>query len=172
MTAAELLEKLVDSYRSSFDITRPFELADSTYDAYAAFNVTSAKYVLVKKAELWRANCFEHVFFKCVSGDLVQELADFSGAIATDISPRLICGGEKYPPKNHMYSYITVLYICENGCTPREIRAVRRFRYYKNYLFSVRGYAQARAVAFDLKNSRVYGNRAARPLVKAYRKFF
>jgi hypothetical protein len=55
MTGQELFEKLLESYRSAFDITRPFDVNGDIYDAYAAFNVTSAKYVLVKKAELWRA---------------------------------------------------------------------------------------------------------------------
>lgn len=66
MTAQELLDKLLDSYRQSFDITRPFQVDGHAYDAYAAFNVTSAKYVLVKTAELWRADCYEHTFFPAV----------------------------------------------------------------------------------------------------------
>ena len=44
MTAQELLEKLLDSYRQSFDITLPFQVDGHVYDAYAAFNGTSAKY--------------------------------------------------------------------------------------------------------------------------------
>ncbi len=54
MTGQDFLEKLVNSYQSAFDIERSFDINGDMYDAYASFNVSSAKYVLVKKAELWR----------------------------------------------------------------------------------------------------------------------
>ena len=66
MEGKDLLERLLDFHKSSYDIERPFDVDGDIYDAYAKFCVTSAKYVLVKTAELWRANCFEHTFFRCL----------------------------------------------------------------------------------------------------------
>ena len=63
MTGDYLLEKLLDSFQNSYDVERTCDINGDIYEAYASFNATSAKYVLVKKAELWRAKCFEHVFF-------------------------------------------------------------------------------------------------------------
>ena len=67
MNGQEFLGKLLEYYQSSFDIVRPFETECGSFDAYAAFNVTSAKYVLIKKAQLWQAKCYEHAFFSCVT---------------------------------------------------------------------------------------------------------
>ena len=67
MDREQVFEKILNVYQSSFDITKPYELNKVSYDAYGYCNITNAKYVLVKKAELWRALCFEHAFFKSVS---------------------------------------------------------------------------------------------------------
>ncbi len=60
-----VLDKIMDTYRPNFDVEEPYEFHGEVYDAYAGFSMTSAKYVLVKRAELWRAHCFEHAFFQC-----------------------------------------------------------------------------------------------------------
>lgn len=170
MTGKELLEKLLVSYRSSFDIERNYDINGDIYDAYAGFNVTSAKYVLVKKAELWRAECFEHVFFRVTDELKAEEIERFRKEIDTYIEPQLVRGGEKLPKKDHMYTYMTAVYICENGVSDDVKKMVKQFRYVKNYLLTIRGYSEVRILVFDLKNQKVFGNRAAKDLVKGYKK--
>ena len=46
MEGKDLLERLLDFHKSSYDIERPFDVDGDIYDAYAKFCVTSAKYVL------------------------------------------------------------------------------------------------------------------------------
>ena len=152
MTGQEFLEKLLQSYQSAFDITRPYDVNGDKFDAYAAFNVTSAKYVLVKKAELWRANCFEHTFFACRPALTTEDLARFREDIVTFIEPQLVRGGEACTAEHHMYTYITGIFIFEN------------------YRLGFRGYAEARLLVFDRENHKVLGNRAAKDLVKGYEK--
>ena len=65
MNGQMVLDKIMDTYRPNFDVEEPYEFHGEVYDAYAGFSMTSAKYVLVKRAELWRAHCFEHAFFQC-----------------------------------------------------------------------------------------------------------
>ena len=166
MTGQELLEKLVDSYRSAFDIERSFDINGDIYDAYAGFNVSSAKYVLMKKAELWRADCYEHTFFSHKENLMVEDLERFQKEITEYIEPKLVRGGEKCTQKNHMYTYITGIFIAEDGVTEEVKKAIR------NYLFGFRGYSEARLLIFDMKNKKVIGNPAARELVKGYKKAF
>lgn len=170
MTGKELLEKLLESLRTSYDIEKPFYINEDMYDAYANFSVTSAKYVLVKKAELWRANCFEHTFFKCQESLTDADLEKFREQIDTYIEPRLVRGGKDCPGKDHMYTFMTGIFICE-GEVPKEVeRAVKRIRYVKNYRLGIRGYSEVRILVFDLKNQRIFGNQAAKELVKGYSK--
>lgn len=170
MTREDLLGKLLESYRSSFDIETPYEFAGERYDAYAAFRVTSAKYVLVKKAELWRANCFEHVFFQSLETLDANAVERFRAQIAEQIEPQLVRGGKSCPEKDHMYTYLTGIFIVEQEVPEEVRRAVRKFSFTKNYRFTIRGYSEARVLVFDLARRKVFGNRAARELVKGYTK--
>ena len=151
MTAQELLDKLLDSYRQSFDITRPFQVDGHAYDAYAAFNVTSAKYVLVKTAELWRADCYEHTFFSCRETLSREDLDIFREEIVNYIEPEIAREGKTCMEKDHMYTYITGVFLCEQG-VPKELKKdICRFRFFKNYRFGIRGYSEARLLVLDFR---------------------
>lgn len=170
MTGRELFEKLLASYEASYDIERTCSINGDMYDAHAAFNVTSAKYVLVKKAELWRADCYEHVFFRVKDSFTADDAERFRTQVASYIEPQLVRGGKKWPEKNHMYTYITGVFICENGVSEEAKQAVKRFSFVKNYKWTIRGYSEARLLVFDMENRKVFGSRAARDLVKGYTK--
>lgn len=164
------LDKLLQLYQSDFNIERSFSVNGDQYDAHAFFSVTSAKYVLVKSAELWRANCFEHAFFRVTGLLEPEEIERFRSQIDSYIEPELVRKGEKWPEKDHMYTYITAVYICEDGISPEAEKALRKFRKEKNYLLTIRGYCQARILVFDLKRGKILGNPAAKVLVKGYKK--
>lgn len=172
LTGQKLLEQMLLSYESAFDITRPYELDGVQYDAYAAFNVTSAKYVLIKKAELWRANCFEHTFFSCRKQLSAADLQRFHENIEAVIEPELVCGGQRCPEKDHMYTYVTGIFYSEQALEAETVKAIRKFRYFKNYRLGIRGYCEARLLVFDMQQQNVLGNGAARELIKGYRKIF
>lgn len=171
MSGEDLLETLLESFRANYDVERNCDINGDIYDAYAGFKAASAKYVLVKSAELWRAECFEHVFFCIEKNEMTEGTAKrFRRHILSYIEPELVRHGEKYPPRDHMYTYMTLICICENGLSEEAAKRIRSFRYVKNYKLTIRGYAEARILVFDLKNGRLLGNRAAGELVKGYKK--
>lgn len=170
MRGQEFLENLLNSYQEAFDIVRPFEANGHFYDAYAEFNVTSARYVLVKKAELWRTNCFEHVFFFCRQCLQAEELYAFGQEIADYIEPQIVRGGRACTEKDHMYTYITGIFICEKSVPKAVTKEIARFKAFKNYWLGIRGYMEARLLVFDLESRKVLGNRSAREMVRGYRK--
>ncbi|MDO4312529.1 MAG: hypothetical protein Q4C52_05545 [Eubacteriales bacterium] len=170
MTGTELLEQLLDSYQSSYDIAKPFDINGDVYDAYASFNVTSAKYVLIKKAELWRANCFEHTFFRYLDNLSSKDLETFHRHVVEYIEPELVRGGKSCPDKDHMYTFMTGIFICENGVPEDVKKQFKKYHFVKNYRFSIRGYSEVRLLVFDLKNRKIFGNAAAKDLVKGYTK--
>ncbi len=170
MTGQEFLEKILASYQEAFDITRPFDVNGDMYDAYAEFRVTSAKYVLVEKAELWRANCYEHTFFKCFRFPDMEMPDVFRREIVEYIEPKIVRQGRDCMEKDHMYTFITGIFLCDEEVPEELKKQIQRFKFFKNYRFGIRGYAEARLLVFDMKNKKVMGNRAARELVKGYRK--
>ena len=183
MTGKDLLETLLESFQASYDVERACDINGDIYEAYASFRAANARYVLVKSAELWRAECFEHVFFRINRMELTAETVDLFGRQVTDyIEPELVRHGEKWPPDRCKYG--RPVYQCKKerrtGCgpypslqcaaVPEAAGRIRSFRYVKNYKMSIRGYSEARILVFDLKNRKLLGNRAARELVKGYKK--
>lgn len=170
MTGQELLDKLLEYYSSSFDITHPYEIGGDTYEAYAGFNVTSSKYVLYKKAELWRTYCYEHVLFRLKKQVGPEDILRFFQHVVEYMEPQLVRQGERCPQPNHMYSYMTGIFISEQGISPETAREVKKLKFRKNYRFAVRGFSEARIVIFDLENKKIIGNPAAKEVVKGFRK--
>ena len=108
--------------------------------------------------------------FVCRPALTTEDLARFREDIVTFIEPQIVRGGEACTAEHHMYTYITGIFICENGIPGEVKKQVKQFKYFKNYRLGFRGYAEARLLVFDRENHKVLGNRAAKDLVKGYEK--
>lgn len=170
MSGEAFLERLLNIYRSSYDLQAPFDLEGSRYDAYGFCKVTNAKYVLVKKAELWQTICYEHAFFKVLHDFSLAELDSFLRQVQDQIEPQMVRKGQASMEKNHMYSDITGIFVCEQPLDREIQRKIRSARFYKSYQFSFRGYCQLRLLAVDLQDRQLVCNDAARALKKEYKK--
>ena len=182
MTAETLLEKLKRFYSSTFDLEESHSVAvknsgtdvniqDKCFALYGHFNVDSSRYVLSKKAKLWEANCQEHLFVDVIENDqvlTVNRIEHLDRLLKEEIEPAYIRGGEKYPPANHMYSYITVVIITDEPLDTKTLKYVQSYRFEKTYRFNLRGYMETRLVAVSTADKTVTTNRAGKPLVKAY----
>lgn len=159
-------------YAKSFDISRDYEIGGIHADAYGFFSTVSEKYVLSPKANLWSVLGFEHILFL---NQKTVELSDIEKAgmlMAEYMAPQLVCKGHKYPPKDHMYSYLTVAFLCEQTPEKAVREAVKSFRYEKDYLFTIRGHAEGHLVMMDLSKGKAYACKAARHLVPFYEDIF
>ena len=154
MNGQEIRDRLLHSYERSYDIVKPSEVNGHTYDACASYHESGAKYVLSKKAELWRISCHEHAYFKAV-----EEL-------------KVVREGKEVPDTDHMYTLVTGIFFADKPVADSVKKKIRKYKYYKNYRFSLRGYCQVRLLVFDTAEQKVFGNRAAWELVKGYAKMF
>ena len=166
----KVLEELIGLHAPCFDIRRPFILGREVYDGYAFCTVTHSRYVLVEQAQLWKACTFEHVFFKEMDVFTEDAQRGYERQIREQIEPELVRKGARYPPPDHMCTYITGIFISRGGMSKERIRQIRRHRSRRDYRFSLRGYYESRLVVIELAAGRIYGNRAAGPLVKRYRR--
>jgi hypothetical protein len=85
------------------------------------------------------------------------------------MEPVLARAQEKYPPKDHMRTFLTVVLLMEQAPEEELVNKIRRYRYDRSYLFSLRGYSQGRMIAVDLPNNKVYTSPAAKDVAGFYR---
>lgn len=172
MTTADYLDKLLQKYSGTFDIYRPYAIHGKEYPAYGYFFSHVEKYILVREANMWSSDCYEHVLF-IEAEEADKKLLDEAYALVKDyMEPVLVRKGEETPPEGHMYSYMTVSLIVNRPLSKEMCRAVKRFKYEKGYRFNVRGFSQAHIVCATMEDERVYTNYVGRKSAKMYKDNF
>lgn len=170
MTIRTYMEALLKAYGASYDLTVPYSYEGLSFTAYGFFYAHQEKYVLSREAQMWESNGFDHAFFLEADRLTPELFKSVCQMVQTHAEPELVRGGKKLPVKNHMYSDITIVFVSRERIPDGLLRQIRRYRFSRNYLFTIRGWCDARAVAVDLAENRVYGNAKAKPLLKFYRK--
>lgn len=150
LTRQQAAERLCDCYAGYFDITHsPAE--DAPLVAEMAFHAHTSKYVLSKKATLWEANSHEYVYLFSVP-HLTREIFSACEALAYDRGMARV-----EPGPNHMYTYITALFLCDT-CDPEARSALKRCRHYKSYRFSYWGWMDFHTGLAELSTGKTASN--------------
>jgi len=159
--STELLEKVLKSYESYFDVTRDSEYEGLSVAAEAAFHSRSEKYVLVKKAQLWAAEAHEYAFFVMAEHLDEKTLNTYRDVILKEGLSRV------KPVKDHMYTYVTMIIIADETDDGIE-KAVKKIRHHKDYMLSFHGWSDFRVAVYDTKAESVITNRAGSDLEKMF----
>lgn len=132
MTREDAVQRLCEIYQSTFDVQLCGE-DELPLAAQMDFYAYSSKYVLSKKAKLWEANSFEYVYLFSVP-HLTKEIYDVCEKLAYDKGMARV-----KPGPNHMYTYITALFVCDS-CDEEARKALKRCRLYKSFRMSYWGW--------------------------------
>lgn len=163
-TREEYLNRVLEGYASSFDITRPEEGTVSEeipLSAVARMHVTETSYVITKTAEMWSASSHEYAYFflvPCLDDATAEKCIEY----AYNDGMSLI--DDAYL-KNHKCTRIAANFICDS-VTPEAVKRVKKCRYYKNFQFSIKGWMEFHAVIVDLGKEEVLSNRYGRETAK------
>ncbi len=154
-----MMERLVEQYEGFFDLTIPFKHDDFNFLAHGHYYQQQERYVLVRSAKMYGFEVHEYVFFVESAHLTMSEWIRYRDFIKN---------AEKdfvKPHKEHMYSYMTLMLLCEN--IDDDVRkSLKRFHYTKNYRFSLDGYCAVRVAAADLSSEKAYTNMQGRDLKK------
>lgn len=172
MNTADYLDKLLEKYSSAFDIYQPYVIHGKEYPAYGYFFSHTEKYVLVREANMWSSDCYEHILFiktETVTKELLQEAYEI---VRDYMEPVLVRKGNEAPDPNHMYSYLTIALLSEKTVSGPMKKAIRKFKFEKGYKFNMRGFSQAHMICASMEDEAVYTNFAGRGSKKVFRRIF
>lgn len=169
MTTEEYFGKLLPYYRGMYDMEQPYRLCGMDCLAHGHFYSHNEKFVLSREAKLWESNQFEHVFF--IEKDTLREedLREMDERIRAHVEPELVRNGNKYPDPNHMYTYVTFVFLCGSPIEKEVIKSIKKYHFSRNYLFSIRGFCEAKVVAAVPGSGELYTNRSGRSLTKLFK---
>jgi hypothetical protein len=172
MKTADYLDQLLRKYSGTFDIYQPYVIHGKEYPAYGYFFSHIEKYVLVREANMWSADSYEHVLF-IETPEVNRSVIDESYRLVKEyMEPVLVRKGAEVPAEGHMYSYLTIGLIAERPLSEEMKKAVKHFKFEKGYRFQVRGFSQAHIVCATMEDERVYTNYVGRKSAKMYKDNF
>lgn len=156
-----IVEKLIDSYRSYFDVEHCGDIG--FLSATAEYHSRTSRYVLVKRAQLWAAENHEYAFFYSVQS--------LDGGTFSEIQRHAVEEGLKRitPHSEHMFSYITAIVVADS-IAPDTAGEIKRCRFRKNFKFSLHGWTQLRVAVVDLERDDVETNNAGKDVGKFLKK--
>ena len=168
MDTAQMLERTLQSFATNYDITRGAQVATRKVEALAQLRAMNSRYMLSKKWVVWQANAFEHCIFVTVPTLTAEMVRNWFSFLTEEAEPELVHPGADVPPEGHMYSYLTVVYLC-GRMEPEAAKAVRKLRFTKNYRFSLRGWATGRALAVEVPTGEMAYNAQGKEMRKHFR---
>ena len=160
MTREEMLNKLLQSYASSYDIEEALDVPEMPMlAARAHFHVEESQYMLVKSAVMYETHSDEYVWFYSVP-HLTDQLCEQCIRYAWDQGLPLA----KHDGKQ-MVTRIAAIFICDSMDEAAQKR-IEKCALYKSFQFSLKGWAECHAVAADLGKESAVSNRFGRETAK------
>lgn len=161
-TREEILEKLLKSYKTYYDITM-FGEEDKPLRARCDFHEHSQRYMLSRKIEIWSANSHEFLYLFEMPQLTLEEYERCRDFVYEDGMSRMEVG------PGHMYSYLTPIFIC-NSCEAEARKAIKKCRIYKSFHFSLHGWMDFHTAVVSLEEGRIDSNRSGRYVAKILKK--
>lgn len=172
MESNQYLDCLLLRYSGTFNIYKPYRIAETEFSAYGYFYNHIEKNILTRDANLWTSDSYEHLFFMETDNISVESIEKIRTLISDYMEPVMVRKGEKYPEKNHMYSYLSVIFITKLKPEKKVVQAIKHFKYDKGYLFNIRGYSQAQLGLVCMEDESIFTNLTARKKKTVLREVF
>jgi len=163
MNCSTYLDKLCERYKSYFDVHRDYELLGEKLDIFAEYKVHSEKYFLFKSAVVFSFDNFEYCLAKCFNSEIsINDLDNYSNYLINAVNKIV------KPSSEHMSTYLSGIIISEKGFTQEVITKAQKFKYSKEFLFTLKGWCEVRLILVDLKRNDVITNKQGKKVEKSY----
>lgn len=162
MNADKYIETMRNRLISAFDLKdKPADL-NLPIKVWAEHNRLSEKYFLAKKISLYAFQNDEYVgLIDCPNGISREEIEKYVGE-----SKRYISTLKKN--EEHMSSVYTLAFISSKPITQDVADFVKKTKFHKDFLFTLRGWADLALLAVDLQNMEIYANRQGKKSMQFY----
>lgn len=165
----DFLRRVLSYYEGSFDLTVPCEMGGETHAALAAMHAHEDQYVRVVGTTLWNADSHEYTLFDTFdTAPTARQVERLCRLAKEEMEPRFVRGGEALPPRDHQYTWLSLVLLSQHTPGEEARKAVQACRMTKYYQFYLRGYSELRVILVDLETGAMTTNKAGRSLKKLY----
>ncbi len=149
-----IIDNLKTNYSHVFDFKDGFVFGNHNFELYARYSQENLKYFGSKKIEIYSFSNNEHLFVKNLGNKAInfEELKAFF----LDVYSNFIEVDDK-----HMSTLITVILAVE-GIDDETKRLVTKFKFYKSYMFGLKGFVNGKLIVVDISDNKAYENKLAK----------
>lgn len=158
-----VLDRLLDSCASCFDIEQDAVIDGERLAAIAEFHSRSERYVLVKSAKLWAAESNEYLFFVSEGHVDLSRWRSLRDLIRTEGLNRI------KPHSEHMCSYVSMVLLADN-IDEHALREIRRYRFSRSFRLSLHGWMEFKIAALDCASGSAVSNPQGKALLTMLKK--
>lgn len=136
-----------------FDIEDQYVINNDVFDFFANFRQRSAKYMLMKKAEIYAFNTHEYIFHKKLNRPFGKEDLQWLKTFYKENGHSIVKQDHE-----HMSSTVTVIVDC---VLPDESlqKEIKKFKYYKSFFFGLKGWVNGKVILVDSSLNKGIANR-------------
>lgn len=152
---------LEEGLKSNFDLFGGKEVGGMKLDLVAAYRERVSRYMISRRQEIYAYQSHNHILYRhfdsvLSKGDIDEWRAWLEGNLSEIIQV----------DKEHMSSVITVIWSSDRAIDEDVRKAIKRFRYYKGFMFGLKGWVNVKLVHVDLSTRRIVTNRLGKDVVK------
>ena len=163
MNRNEALEKILNSFTRYYNVKTSD--VEPPFSAEAEFHAHGEKYLLVKSAHIADIDSNEYVFFAAEDSLDAEKLSNLDKAAWERGISRI------KPYYGHRNSDV-VLFILADKVSDDALKAAKKIRHYKSYLFSIYGWSHYKLAICDCSTEKCTFNRMGKDLSKITAKLF
>ena len=151
----EKLEKLLTAYARYFDVERDVAVDGGSFPAAADYHFREENYVATRAHTIYASEQHEYVYFYVTER---LDLAELQKQI--DLSRE--AGMKKVNPHSeHMFSYVTLVILADTIDEDAK-RALKRYRYRKNFRLTLQGWMEYHIAALETSTNSFLSNPAGK----------
>ena len=155
----EKLEKLLTAYAYYFDVERDVKVEGGSFPAAADYHFREENYVATRAHTIYASEQHEYVYF------YMAELLDLAALLKEiDLSSEAGCK-RVIPHGEHMFSYVTLVILADTIDEDAK-KALKRYRYRKNFWLTLHGWMEYRIAAMETSSMTFLSNPAGREVRK------
>lgn len=158
-TKAEVLNKLLQSYKRYYNITQDDSICP--FSAFAEFHSHNEQFFLVKSAKVADIDSNEYVFFA------LQDKLDSESLEQLDNLAWKRGISKVAPSYAHRNSDISLIIISDE-ISDKVKKEIKKLKHYKSYNFSFYGWSNYSLLAFNLSDKSFVFNRRGKDLKKLF----
>ncbi len=155
----EFLETRLGAY---FDLEHNYTLAKEEFNLFASFNQRNAKYMLMKKLEIYSFSNNEYILYKNLDRKFeLDDLVWLKNFLDSNIKEIVNTNTE------HMSSLVTFIFTCDEPDSIVEEK-IKKFKYYKSFFLGLNGWVNVKIILINSVSKYGISNKLAKEDIKKF----